>query len=532
MDQIWDLERYYPTSPEATYSDQTTDFARYQRLQQLLLDGQALSVGLSERPRDATLWLKRGIVLLELGILELAMGDLYKCQLLCDSRLYSNETSTYTNINDPITQTQDNPEFDDQQEQVSALKLMSSLMMLEALQKTHCFQDAIDLASQMVEVFPQTVEFQIHRDTAKESLRRFLSLHGSLKGSSAMIPHLFGEILRKPYPWMSGEYLRRPKQFIPRMNGEIRSTSSQAEPTSALEASHWDDSSVEEVSMFAVRNIQKGELIIKDVQMIAVCEGSSMSLCNYCFDRVSSRKKFIAKGSQATYCSKQCLKAAITMNTHTSRPSERLLSFCAKDMSHFFPPIQLLPRLLASCIDSLANGDIHPLLHPVISRWKADFRISNGVRFPFSFKTHIQRPISILQELGVDIFRASQFDTWVIINILNRIGANMISRPAQLQSKPQVSQMRKSNRPNPRQSKHPIIHSLGFIQPLFNHSCNPSVLIEPDHGGIVFRARRHISKGEELSVSYVDLDTLQHGSHALLQWFDKCLCTVCEERSR
>jgi hypothetical protein len=68
-------------------------------------------------------------------------------------------------------------------------------------------------------------------------------------------------------------------------------------------------------------------------------------------------------------------------------------------------------RMLAMCIQ--AEG--HPLLHPMIARLVPQYNTETAI--PWRLRDHIIGPIEILQSLGVDIFAASQYDTWVLQTI-------------------------------------------------------------------------------------------------------------------
>jgi hypothetical protein len=291
--------------------------------------------------------------------------------------------------------------------------------------------------------------------------------------------------------------------------------------------------SIEDFEIVATRNIAAGETVLVDRQMIAITDSSSklQQLCSYCCNYLSNQSE-TSKIDKRLFCSAHCLKSALQCDYPTT-PDEKM----ERSNERLFPPILLLPRLLATYLESPPQSNCDILSHPIISRWKGDFR--DSVAFPISFQTHIKRPITILEDLGINVFADTRFDTWVVLNILNRISSNLLKRepnPLLLEPEgyltppdsPLVNIRPLKNSSGPLKPANITVHSLGYILPLFNHSCNPNVDIEPRPGGTWVRANRSISKGEKLCVSYIQPEQLkQNKEQALRQWFDHCRCSLC-----
>ena len=293
-------------------------------------------------------------------------------------------------------------------------------------------------------------------------------------------------------------------------------------------------------SVFAGRHISQGELLFIDRLAISSLGNTIRgdSLCDYCFSLISSTTTAITVTCcSISFCSKACKHSSLsTYHPLLCRADLSVLDFPSKlSESNILNPTLLLPRLIASYLTSSPTQQ-HPLSHALLSRRKPDFRRTSPPRFPISFKTHIQQPNQILQALGVDIFADTRFDTWVVQNLLNRIGSNAYLRhPTPGMVPPPVTGEEEQPRPAPPvESPFPVtVHHLGYLLPLFNHSCVPNLVIGEGPGGVWVRARREICEGEELCVSYVaegakGLDADER-KQLLTVWFNECACLRCVE---
>jgi len=106
-------------------------------------------------------------------------------------------------------------------------------------------------------------------------------------------------------------------------------------------------------------------------------------------------------------------------------------------------------------------------MHPILSRWKPDFRQDWHIQTAFTFNSHIRQPIHVLHSLGIDVFKDSRFDTWVVMHLINRMSVNYITyqRPATTtpESPPDGSQSN-SGEAEPKTTSQPptgTVYSLG-----------------------------------------------------------------------
>jgi hypothetical protein len=316
---------------------------------------------------------------------------------------------------------------------------------------------------------------------------------------------------------LSTDGYRRNPTLLDRLQREIDATTSMS--TCELHTVFQmddDESCVDsgELGVFSTRHIGKGEQLFVDRSMIADLNSVSKhdGLCDYCFYSLEqcARPFHCCK---RTFCSPRCQEKAFS--SYHSQLCKQDLRFVGKqDRSSRsgLNPVMLLPRLLA--LLSKSEKSKHPLSHPVLSRWKADFRSSQPLCFPFSFEDNIRTPLQILMELDVDIFAEERFDTWVVQNILNRMTTNALLRyPLSKVTDPRLYSHHSLKSASAEDSgldlTHPFLEpteviSLGYLLPLFNHCCSPNLSIAETSGGVCIKANRDIERGEELCVSYVD----------------------------
>jgi hypothetical protein len=285
--------------------------------------------------------------------------------------------------------------------------------------------------------------------------------------------------------------------------------------------------------------------------MIAVLGTPSAGthFCDHCFASPSN-PTIKAHCCDTQFCSAACLDTSLS--TYHPLLCKTDLSFLyANQSDHVLNPTLLLPRLLSSYLSS-SPPDTHPLSHPLLSRWKPDYRSTapRGLappRFPISFATHIEQPNQIMAALGVDIFSDARFDTWVLQNLLNRVSANAHVRhprpqhhsaPFQATAAPSETTSDPPDliRAAAAAASSATVHNIGCLLPLLNHSCTPNVVIGEGRGGVWARAWRDIREGEELCVSYVDGAGKGAGKEeqrqSLAVWFNECLCESCRAEKK
>ncbi|KAF2421503.1 hypothetical protein EJ08DRAFT_515432 [Tothia fuscella] len=149
----------------------------------------------------------------------------------------------------------------------------------------------------------------------------------------------------------------------------------------------------------------------------------------------------------------------------------------------------------------------HPLFHPAINSLKPNYVRPTD---PFRYILNIVYPTKVLQQLGVDVFKDHQYDTWVIKTLMDRLRNNQDDAVHQGEAVLGI---------------HPLYS-------LFNHSCNPntSFQAENDKRHISIKAVRAIKKGEEFFVEYTDVRHFPYSirQRILMRWVGpNCGCDRC-----
>ena len=296
----------------------------------------------------------------------------------------------------------------------------------------------------------------------------------------------------------------------------------------------------DDIAVVATRDLFPGEVIATDTQRIAIVDTVSerdAPRCGNCFVLLPDGGEPATSACCAErYCSPTCRSGALqTYHSPggplcrgalpaTTAPHPALGVMCA--------PIQLLGRLASAFLNSPeSRRGVHPLAHPLLSRWKPDFRPVRPIRTPFAFDAHVRAPVRVLRGLGVDVFRDQRWDTWVVLHLVNRISVNFL---AHLLAAGARAEEEGDPAGGPRsgggEEAPGTVYSLGFLLPLFNHACDPNLATEDGIGGRTIKARRVIKKGEELTVNYVDLGLSKDERDSKLKcWFDSCRCDGCNE---
>ncbi len=180
-----------------------------------------------------------------------------------------------------------------------------------------------------------------------------------------------------------------------------------------------------------------------------------------------------------------------------------------------------------------AAPEKHLLAHEI----DALYPLSEGVgrHFPFSWTANVIVPFDILEQLGVNIFRDLDFDSWVIQRVLRKLTVNAVPFD------------RHRRRPNhdttdPLTRERPRLGSLyvhtGFS--FFNHACRDSANADwrwdaedaiPNR--IIVTARRKIERGEEIRVNYFPEEAEEGPTSKTERLFGReCDCRACVARRK
>ena len=349
----------------------------------------------------------------------------------------------------------------------------------------------------------------------------------SLPAEVARIKHECGAIKHLAYPFIPLKYLDRGSDLMESTKRLWATASSNSE----LSHSGMLGGASDVFGVFATRDIGFAELIVEDNTALAASNfsfhapstyqsGSSTSdICENCYGRIPSHSRPVFnKCCGVVYCSPRCRSAAL-------ESYHKVL--CGKDFDWLYQESASLPghtvlngpmwlRLLAAFVQS----DCHPLEHPAIARLTPLYN-EEATRI-WSFSTHVTMPIRILRQLGIELHSDLRYDIWVLQTVWARVINNQ-------------SQTEREGRP---------VRSISSFYSFFNHSCEPNTGWSPTNsstciGGStkdVF-AKRHIKKGEELCISYLDAAQLRRSKaerHEMLaSWLglNLCHCSKCQRVS-
>jgi hypothetical protein len=443
------------------------------------------NVQLHERPYEANYWLKRAECYLKLNYPELAAGDAYKAILLLDRHPRSEI------------------EASSDEARTKACQVLG-----QALYDCHCHQELVGFWEGVSERHPS--ESTANKlATWRELLQRKTEAAAPLGGSSHAQRDRIrdGGVITVVYPWIQERHRQRSKALIDHINEELRASQTPCCHLGRSSLAQKDDM----LGMFAAKDIHAGVRILVDRTATGICTNPEKGACDNCYGSVT--KTYVnAVCCSVVYCSPECHDLA--MSTY-----HRIL--CQQDFAWLLGPARglthnasslrslLMLRFLAASV----QANLHPLDHPLIARLQplAD---ANHVDV-FTFTESITTPVTILQQLGVDIFTDPRFDFMTLYTIWTRIA---------------------NNKAGSSDARRGFIDLIAPHLPFFNHSCEPNVEWRRCDGSttIWFFAKRQIEEGEELYSSYVDVEgySREERQEALWPWFEgECLCKKCKREA-
>lgn len=452
------------------------------------------TVRLQEQPYDPALWNKRASIYLSLGYPELAVGDAYRAGLLLDGAP-SNQTEP---LNTSTRTSQESKEKE---------RLATYQVLGQALYDCHCHWEAAEVWKDAAKKFPDSVA-RSKAAELQELLQRKQVAAAPLGGTAQeQLDRLRdGGVLTVQYPWMEERHRTRNKETIDLINTELgKNLRPQSCKLRQSTLSDGDDM----LGVFAVRDIRMGECILLSRTATGTCSTPKSGCCDNCYGNITG-SPHQASCCSTIYCSSECLELAIT----TYHPV-----LCGQDFTWLFEPAKglkengsplrplLMLRLLAACIQDA----VHPLDHPLIARLQP---LANRDHLDvFTLTESIIVPMTILKQLGIDVFANPNFDTWILHTIWTRLA---------------------NNKAGSTDTERGFVDLITPFQSLFNHSCGPNLEFRREEGSTTVRlfARRDISVGEELFIGYRNVEGmgLDERVQVMWPWFEgPCLCRKCME---
>lgn len=507
MANDWDPNLWNPTSREHLKSVSKQEFYA------ISTKIQHLTRSINKSPYDPGIWMLRAVKLVNLGYFELAAGDMYKASLLLEG-----EDAIIPGGNIKIT-----GEIWDSEElflfRIDVYrKLINTLVLMRDLWGS---QEICEKAMKM-----STSESPLGKamQTAWDRLAAMQEERKRAKNQSKT-----GAALFSAYPFQPYEYLVRKKELIQSTQEAFKIVSPNCEllpsPLSSQSAMISDNNnslpspSDNFYGVFATKNIAQGEFILEDITTLGAANinpiGSRMfqgiEICSncYCTIPVRSTEKVSSGCCSAIYCSEHCKTLALTFY-HKVLCQQNFQWLLDKPQDNSIVGLMWLRTLAIS-----VQTDCHPLDHPLIARLTPQYE---GYQpNAWSLKSNLIQPIRILLQLGIDVFRDSRFDTWVLQAVRARLVNNWYNCGKDDGTKVGIAS----------------------LYSFFNHSCEPnaeditkkSPSTNSDGTSRIVTARRAIRKGEEIFISYVDLELkTQERRFKLHYWFGghDCSCPRCQ----
>jgi len=468
-------------------------------------------------------WIGRGMTLLNLGYGELAVADAYRGRLLIEafragekqffqdflSKKVAADTfvcKIYRTVFIRVATPSKWMGMAKAHQQITAvfneMEERAFITMIEGLRRLGAFHDAIGVAHEAKKRFPANGIFKgyvqmlpFHQRALDQKCRE--------KGIVNPGVRKVGRAHRVQYPWITQEEVTRSKKAIKRVKANIEAVSDNA----VLDASALSNGTQDSLGVFAKRNISKGERLVLDKSIFSSFNETTRNACDACCAPFSSTP-ITSECCNVRYCSASC-KAEVARSYHKT--------LCGKDLGWLYKeypdadPLgnDMVPLLMVKILATALEKNARPLKVAGIGTMQAGF----GKRDPSFFRLldNVIAPTKILQTLGVDIFADRRFDSWVIQTLFLRIENNKQG-------------IRFGGR----------THSgLNPMFSMFNHACDPAAMwlaVGAVVGApIEVLAYRNIVKGEEICISYTDVDLPEQKIRSMVKLHigKVCECARC-----
>ena len=244
----------------------------------------------------------------------------------------------------------------------------------------------------------------------------------------------FGSVLHLAYPFIPQAFLSRSEELIQATKKEIESKAKAFFSSCSLGSSTVQDTpdptsvgAPTALGIFATRDIAQDEPFLIDTTVLATTENHGRpcnvtKICDNCCGTISpnSTQKCSASCCTVLYCSPTCRDLA-WKNYHQV--------LCKQDFSwvwddsktgesHYDLDGGIWLRILAVCVQTKT----HPLELPLIARLTPLYDEYTYRRR--SLSNNVIMPLNILQQLGIDTYADSRFDTWVLQTLWARSVTN------------------------------------------------------------------------------------------------------------
>ena len=473
--------------------------------------------------RNPSIWIARADHLLSLGYPELTVGDAFRAREMLVIRHVS-ALMDGSGDGDTAEERASTEDFMKNVYQTYQLLYRALSWIGDCKGSVYVCQEGQDLYGPYDRVFKELYEQAIADDRAKSK--------ESQSRSNGNHPYLqeYGVLWHLQYPFVSARYRKRGKQLIESTKALFNAASPNCTLSYSGVMGASRSSAQDVLGVFATKEIKFDEVLLRDTTVLAAsnisyyapstiaAQTNPTQICENCYGDIprGSKEALSSMCCSAFYCSTSCiLSAALTYHkVMCGQDFNWLYQEAAKKPPRFALNGPLWLRILAVCIQS----HCHPLEHPLIARLTPLYD-DNTLR-PWMLSTHIETPLRILKQLGVDIHNDLRYDTWVLQTMWARIVNNHAEHKTE------------NGRP---------VRTIGPLYSFFNHSCDANAGCgspETDYctGGSTREIRvicwKGIRKGEEIFVNYGTQDgqSKKERNHMLGAWIGQggtCGCPKC-----
>jgi hypothetical protein len=326
-----------------------------------------------------------------------------------------------------------------------------------------------------------------------------------------------GTIRERPYPWLRASQRYRSKSTIDSLREKLLEHSAARCTIKRWKTVDGLYGPPDCYGVYAKRKIFRGCEFLVEMTLLSAMDNPQRR-CSSCCGPVHEHLNTITtRCCRLNFCRWYCLAEAQFTFQHGSKIS------CAGDLDTDANLKQLVSalvkekvaghrlryRVLQYTIVELKDGTAsHPLFSELVGGLAPRFSGSNH----FSRHPDILLPQEMLKNLGVDIFKDHELDTWVLQMLFSKLKANSWGGPTEDGT---------------------VVAGVSQLYSFLNHSCRPNVALTQKGSQLTMKATRDIQPGEELCVSYLDWRSLKlpvnKREEKLVDWFPRCLCARCGE---
>ncbi|EEA21306.1 hypothetical protein TMatcc_009292 [Talaromyces marneffei ATCC 18224] len=451
-------------------------------------------------PHNPQIYLDRAKLYAKLGFYDLAAADAYRALTLLECAI---EPDSAEYVAQRRVDTTDDGDDEEEFVEITESEYESMigetyLILVQSLVQCGCLRDAFEFRGRAIE----------HLSSLDANFKEIISqLQNMDKGldipaeKMATLPGQ-GYARRVLYPWNEHEPDRKAPETLDLLNKRLETVAPNLEVKAvALPALHGESNIEKEgevsiqLGLFAKRDIQAGEIILRESSLLTATNRLHDDLCDACNGPLpdlsvptekerGERAVACASCDDIIFCSQKCHDEA-QETYHGAICGQEGLDSIGKDVADPKDKADYLYfLLLGRAIAMAATQDMHPLEMPEIKYIWGDFHdyhpdadneSKEEYSLPFSFQLNILQPTRLLEEMGLDPFTTlARYDTWILNTLYAKFRGTASGRLSTWDGGPEVC----------------AVHPLWCLA---NHSCDPNVRWEWG-GEICFMVRKKDEK--------------------------------------